>query len=114
MREGRKINAARRLRRDANAPEAVAWATLREFRKSGFVVRRRHPIGRFIVDFAIIKSRLVVEIDGGVHRLSSVQYADAEREAVITALGWRVIRISPGVALSRDHLTALIQRELAL
>jgi len=114
MREGQKIRTARRLRKDANAPEAVAWDTLRALRKYGFAVRRQHPISRFIADFAIVKSKIVIEIDGGVHRLASVQALDAERDTQLAALGWRVLRVTPETAMSKDRFMALIQQELGL
>ncbi|HNR77469.1 MAG TPA: DUF559 domain-containing protein [Parvularculaceae bacterium] len=114
MREGQKIRAARRLRQNANAPEAIAWETLRRLRKFGVIVRRQHTVGRFIVDFAIVKSNLIVEIDGGVHRLASVHQRDAERQEEIESLGWRILRIGPDIAMSKDQLTALIQREFGL
>jgi very-short-patch-repair endonuclease len=33
----------------------------------GYKFRRQHPIGRFVVDFACTKHRLVIEADGGEH-----------------------------------------------
>ena len=56
--------------------------------------RRQAPIGRFVVDFANHARRIVVEVDGGVHRLPHVELADAERDAWIASQGYRVVRIS--------------------
>ena len=53
-------------------------------------VRRQHPIGRHIVDFAIPALKLVMEIDGGQH--ASTVEADAERTRALNAQGYRVIR----------------------
>ena len=53
-------------------------------------VRRQHPIGRHIADFAIPAHRLVIEIDGGQHA-STVERDDA-RSRTLEAHGWRVIR----------------------
>ena len=114
MREGQDIRAARRLRRTSNAPEAIAWGALRRLRKHGFVVRRQHPFGRFIADFAIVKAKLAIEIDGGIHRLSDVQARDAERQLELERLGWRILRINSEIAVSEDHLLTLVQRELGL
>ncbi len=114
MRDGQKIRQARRLRQSANAPEAIAWDSLRQLRKFGVVVRRQHPVGRFIADFAIVKAKLIIEVDGGIHHLTSAKLRDEEREGELASLGWRVVRVSPEVAMSRDHLLALVQRELGL
>jgi very-short-patch-repair endonuclease len=102
------------LRQSANAPEQIAWSTLRILRQHGFPVRRQHPIGPYIVDFAVIKARLVIEIDGGIHALSEVAQRDATRQQANEALGWRVIRIPSEVAFSTDHLLEITQRELGL
>ena len=114
MREGQDFRLARRLRQQANAPEAAAWVALRTLRASGVVVRRQHPIGDYVVDFAIVRRKIVIEIDGGVHRMDDVAMRDAERQAAIEALGWRVIRIKASAALNADFLLAFLQRELGL
>jgi very-short-patch-repair endonuclease len=48
------------------------------------------PVAGYIVDFACIPARLVVELDGGQH-LDATDY-DAERTCAIEALGYRVLR----------------------
>ena len=98
------VSRARRLRQDLNGPERAAWDALRKLRPYGIAVRRQHPVGPYVVDFAITKRQLVIEIDGGVHRLESVRARDELRERKITALGWRVLRLSAEEALSRDYL----------
>lgn len=108
------INRARRLRKEANAPEQVAWQALRELRKHGYPVRRQHPIGGFIVDFAIIKARLVIEIDGSVHGTEVAQMRDAARQAEIAALDWRVLRIDAQDAMSEDYVFAVVSEALGI
>lgn len=105
---------ARSLRRQANAPEQIAWETLRSFRAQGLPVRRQHQIGRFIVDFAIVKAKLAIEIDGGVHRLSSVAEKDAIRDKEISEQGWRVLRVPAETAMNEQYFLALMQKELGL
>jgi very-short-patch-repair endonuclease len=110
--EKKKIAQARRLRRDANSPERAAWEVLREFRKQGIPVRRQHPTGGFILDFAVVSRKLAIEIDGGIHRLPAVAANDKAREKALQELGWCILRVSREIALSREHLSALLQREL--
>ena len=105
---------ARAFRKSANAPEEVAWRLLRTFRAHGFPVRRQHQIGRYIVDFAVTKGRLAIEIDGAIHKLPCVADRDADREEEIKDAGWRVLRVDAETAMSKDHFLALVQRELGL
>tara|TARA_R110000787_G_scaffold122192_1_gene233122 strand:- start:506 stop:850 length:345 start_codon:yes stop_codon:yes gene_type:complete len=105
---------ARRLRAEANAPEQVAWQALRGLRALGFPVRRQHPIAGYVVDFAIIPARLVIEIDGSVHDGEAVRAADAERQAEIERLGWRMVRIDAQAALREDHVFAVVSEALGL
>ena len=53
-------------------------------------VRRQHPIGRHIADFAVPACKLVIEIDGGQH--ASTVGQDGARSRALAARGWRVIR----------------------
>jgi len=84
---------ARALRRDATRPEREAWIWLRTLRDEGIAVRRQHPIGRYIADFAIMRARVAIEIDGPLHAQQREQ--DAERDRIFAQLGWRVLRFTP-------------------
>ena len=53
-------------------------------------VRRQHPIGRHIGDFAVPCRKLVIEIDGGQH--ANAVARDNARTRMLAARGWRVIR----------------------
>ena len=53
-------------------------------------VRRQHPIGRHIADFAVPAHKLVIEIDGSQHAEAGDQ--DAARTRALQAHGYRVIR----------------------
>ena len=53
-------------------------------------VRRQHPIGRYIADFAVPARKLVIEIDGGQH--AEAVDRDAARTRALQAHGYRVIR----------------------
>tara|TARA_R100000365_G_C2707782_1_gene44158 strand:- start:347 stop:715 length:369 start_codon:yes stop_codon:yes gene_type:complete len=108
------IYRARRLRREANTPEQVAWDALRKLRPLGYPVRRQHPIGGYIVDFAIIKARLVIEIDGSIHGREATRLHDGARQAELERLGWRVLRIDAQAAMSRDHVFGVVTEALGL
>ena len=80
---------ARRLRRSATDAEDVLWYALRDLNPT-FKIRRQHPIGSYIADFAIPAHKLVIEIDGGQH--ASAIDSDAKRTRELNARGYRVIR----------------------
>jgi len=56
---------------------------------NGFHFRKQCPIGPFIADFACLKAKLVVEVDGGQHADSAT---DAARDAWFAANGYRTLR----------------------
>lgn len=70
----------------------MLWSALRG-RRLGAHFRRQHPIDAFIVDFCSISHRLVVEIDGSIHRDAEHARRDAARQRALEALGWRVLRL---------------------
>jgi very-short-patch-repair endonuclease len=80
---------ARALRVTMTDAERRLWACLRGRRLVGYKFRRQHPLGRFIVDFACIEHRLVIEVDGGQHCDSP---DDERRTAWLERQGWRVLR----------------------
>jgi very-short-patch-repair endonuclease len=94
------VLAARDLRTSETSAEDILWEELRGRRLDGMKFRRQHPIGTFVVDFCCTECRLVIEVDGGVH--AAQRDRDAEREAILTAAGYRVIRFPN--QLIRDNL----------
>ncbi|MDJ0922849.1 MAG: DUF559 domain-containing protein [Henriciella sp.] len=110
----RNTDRARRLRREANYPERLAWQALRTLRKEGVAVRRQVPIEGLTVDFAVRSKRLVIEIDGSIHDREDIKREDAERDRRLTAAGWRVVRIPAEIALSTNHLLATVRKEVGL
>ena len=77
-------------------------------------MRRQVPIAGLTVDFAIRSKRLVIEIDGGIHALEHVQLNDLERDERLRAAGWQVLRVPAQIAISPDHLLALIEPHLGM
>ena len=90
---------ARSLRQTGGLAEEKVWARLRGG-KVGWKVRRQHQVGPYVVDFACLPLRLVIEIDGGIHGREDVMLDDHLRQQAIEALGWTVIRFTNEQALS--------------
>ena len=76
----------------ATAAERRLWRHLRAHRLGGYFFRRQRAIGPYIVDFACLKRRLIVEVDGNSHE-SRVEY-DWIRAQYLKRLGYRVLRFS--------------------
>jgi very-short-patch-repair endonuclease len=68
--------------------ERRLWSVLRS-RGIGAKFRRQVSIGPFIVDFAAIKERIVIEVDGGQHAESE---RDQGRDRELESQGFRVLR----------------------
>lgn len=80
---------ARKLRRASTEAEQQLWHALREL-PLPCRLRRQHPVGRYIADFAFPARRLIVELDGGQHMDQTE--ADEIRTRELRLLGYRVIR----------------------
>ena len=89
-REAKKSDLARTLRKKDVPAEQLLWRALRNRALGGFKFRRQHPIGQYVVDFACIPCKIVVESDGESH-LSS-RKRDGKRTEFLEANGWLVIR----------------------
>ncbi len=55
----------------------------------GLKFKRQMPIGGYIVDFACMKHRLIVEVDGSQHVENDY---DTTRDAELIKLGYRTLR----------------------
>jgi very-short-patch-repair endonuclease len=79
---------ARRLRVTQTDAERKLWGLLRSGNLDGLKFRRQHPIPPYISDFCCVAQKLIVELDGSQHTVSS----DAVRTAYLNRQGWRVLR----------------------
>jgi type I restriction enzyme R subunit len=81
---------ARRLRSDMTGAEAHLWKMLRGRQFEGLKFRRQVPVAGSIADFLCPELKLIVELDGGIHRLRQVE--DAERDLKLAEAGFTVLR----------------------
>jgi len=102
---------ARSLRKSATDAERILWAALRPLRNQGLHFRRQAPIGRYIVDFACHRSKIVVELDGSQHGEDANLRHDAERTMFLNSRGYRVLRFwNLDVFRNRDGVAEAIVR----
>jgi very-short-patch-repair endonuclease len=88
------------------------WRLLRQRQINGLRFRRQVPIDHYIVDFACLEARLVIEVDGGQHFESET---DKRRDACLHAQGFRVLRLWNNDVLSNpDGVHRVITENLAL
>ena len=97
------MNAARRLRRQLSLPEMLLWRLLRLNRRE-LRFRKQHAIGPFVAHSYCPAAKMIIEIDGATH--DRRQDADGKRDAYMTSLGLRVIRISAVEVLANPEAAA--------
>jgi very-short-patch-repair endonuclease len=107
-----RVELARYLRRTMSGVEWDLWSCLRAKQIDGFKFRRKALVGPYIVDFACLSARLVVEIGGEMFDRSPP--SDAARAAWLGSRGFRVLRFTPvDVAERLDKVLERIRAELA-
>lgn len=79
---------AAELRRNRTEAEQRFWLAVRNRRLGGYKFRFQHSIFPRVADFACLKARLLVEIDGSQHGES----LDERRTRELEARGFRVLR----------------------
>lgn len=73
--------------------ESIVWEHLKS-NDMGVRFRRQYIINDYIVDFVSLKHKLIIEIDGEYHFEEEQQRMDAEREAVLISLGFKILRFT--------------------
>ena len=95
-------------RKNPTQAEDFLWQQLRGNKLNGYVFRRQHIIGNFIVDFVCLAKKLIIEVDGLIHQLPENKMSDKERTVWLQQKGYEVIRFTNEEILF-DTQTALNQ-----
>jgi N-methylhydantoinase B len=100
---------ARELRGNMTDAEQVLWRELRNY-GLGWRFRRQFPIPPYIVDFACLDARLIVEADGGQH----ARPGDHDlRDRELHQRGWRVLHFwNNEILANRQGVLRTIAEEL--
>jgi len=83
-------NKARTLRKNQTDVEQRLWLHLRNRRLLNYKFRRQCPIEPYVVDFACLDLKLIIELDGGQHA-DQIGY-DEQRSVWLEKRGFKVIR----------------------
>jgi very-short-patch-repair endonuclease len=84
------LSFARALRRNQTGAEALLWSRLKNRQLCSRKFRRQMTIEGFVVDFACVEAKLIVELDGGQHADSTD--VDRARSGKLERAGYLVIR----------------------
>ena len=69
----------------------MLWEFLRN-KKTGHKIRRQHVIDNYIPDFVCLSKKVIIEIDGEIHKFQKEQ--DEMRTSNLNKYGYEVIRFS--------------------
>lgn len=101
-------NHAKSLRLNLTEVEKKLWYQLRAKRFAGYKFRRQHPIAGYIVDFVCLKSKLIIELDGGQH--GSQTFYDDKRSRFLESEGFKILRFWNNELL--ENMERVMQRIL--
>lgn len=99
-----KLDFARALRKNMTPAEEELWCYLR-CRTLCFRFRRQAVILGWIADFWCPSRRLVIEVDGSVHRKPEQRARDERRDGVLMAHGIRTLRLPNEMVLHSPAAT---------
>jgi len=84
----------RNLRQTTTEAEDFLWQHLRNRKLNELKFNRQHSIGNYIVDFYCASKRLIIEVDGEVHKLHDQKEKDKLRDENLKEMNFKVLRFS--------------------
>ncbi len=101
------------LRKNMTEAESKLWSLLRKKQVGGKRFRRQHPVKTFIVDFYCHECKLVVEVDGSIHKLEGQKEYDNGRTYELEQLGLKVVRFTNNQVLQQpEKVIELIKKSI--
>ncbi|MBI3331862.1 endonuclease domain-containing protein [Candidatus Peregrinibacteria bacterium] len=83
---------AQYLRKHQTTAEKILWRRLRNRQLYGLKFRRQFPIGKYVVDFMCLDSRLAIELDGNSHQFR--EKTDMKKQIFLEQQGFTLLRYS--------------------
>jgi very-short-patch-repair endonuclease len=87
-----RLGTARRLRANETDAEQRLWRHLDRVPLLRTHFRRQAPIGPYVVDFACLSAKLLVEVDGPSHTEPGASERDHARTCWLESEGYRILR----------------------
>lgn len=84
-----QLENAKKLRRGMTPAEKILWKEIKANKLNSLHFRRQQIVHGYFTDFYCHQYELIVEVDGGIHKLQT-EY-DVEREEYLIGLGFRII-----------------------
>ena len=103
------LNERAHAMRHAPTPSEAALFRLLSGRKLGVGFKRQVPLGDYIADFVAGSAKLVVEVDGPVHKLR--RKADARKDRTLRRLGYRLLRLDAALILEQPLVAVALVRK---
>jgi very-short-patch-repair endonuclease len=104
---------AKQLRQAMTRAETLLWRYIKADRIDGLGFRRQMPIRNYIVDFACLSARLIVELDGESHDFEERQKAIQNRDAFFESEGFQVLRFTNDEVMSNLEGVVEVIRQAA-
>ena len=104
---------SRENRKEKTPAEDKLWQRLRD-NQYGSKVRRQHVVDGFIIDFAFLNEKLLIEVDGDYHNDPEQKKYDDSRTEFLQSLGYKVVRVTNDEVINNfQKVSAIIKSELA-
>ena len=81
-------------RENMTASEQKLWQQLKGKKMLNLRFRPQHPVDKFIADFYCHPLKLIIEVDGGIHKSKDQKDYDLNREVELNFWGIKVIRFT--------------------
>ena len=83
---------AKQLRRNPTPEEELLWKYLQNKQLEKAKFRRQHPMLRYVADFYLHESKMVIELDGKHHENPEELFYDMDRAEVLAVYGVTILR----------------------
>ncbi|HSW89112.1 MAG TPA: endonuclease domain-containing protein [Candidatus Saccharimonadales bacterium] len=96
------------LRKQQTDAETILWVHIKNRQIDGVKFRRQVPMGNYIADFVCVKSKLIIELDGGHHNEDVKRNKDDERTKWFEIQGYTILRFWNDEVI--NNLPGIIER----
>ena len=85
---------AKELRNNQTEAERYLWNYLSGNKIQNVRFKRQHPVFYFVADFYCHQAKLIIEVDGGYHKLPEQFEYDEYRDGELDKFGLKVLRFT--------------------